>query len=174
MVNNWQNLVNIVCEHPLTSRTLPCLFTKGKFDTYSLDFLTPKRRLSPFYLACKRWGWKICWVQNFFPGMHVFLHSRCWIKLWEFSKVSCSPLHNSFSLLKPPDPGEDRQVISIKEVINHPDYDWDLDAESEYDISIVKLKTPLTFTNNVKRACLPESSFTPQSTDVGFSTKAAF
>ena len=39
------------------------------------------------------------------------------------------------------------------------------DSEQDFDndISIVKLKTPLNLNNNVRRACLPESSFVPQS-----------
>jgi len=56
------------------------------------------------------------------------------------------------------DSGE--QTIFIKSVINHPQYNSE---NSDNDISIVKLKTPLTFNNNVRGACLPESSFAPQS-----------
>ena len=48
----------------------------------------------------------------------------------------------------------------MKTVIIHPDYN---SATKANDISIVKLKTPLTFNENVKGACLPESSFAPQS-----------
>ena len=48
----------------------------------------------------------------------------------------------------------------MKTVIIHPDYN---SATLDNDISIVKLKTPLTFNENVKGACLPESSFAPQS-----------
>lgn len=47
----------------------------------------------------------------------------------------------------------------IRAIINHPDHNL---ATHDNDISIVKLKTPLTFNNNVTRACLPEPSFTPQ------------
>ena len=53
-----------------------------------------------------------------------------------------------------------QQTILIENVINHPQYN---SVTSDNDISIVKLKTPLTFNNNVKSACLPESSFAPQS-----------
>ena len=45
-------------------------------------------------------------------------------------------------------------------VIIHPQYNA---ATFNNDIAIVKLITPLTFNNNVKNACLPESSFAPQS-----------
>ena len=54
----------------------------------------------------------------------------------------------------------DKQKILIKTIINHPDHDL---ATHDNDISIVKLKTPLTFNDNVTRACLPKPSFTPQS-----------
>ena len=52
-----------------------------------------------------------------------------------------------------------KQKILIRAIINHPDHDL---ATHDNDISILKLKTPLTFNNNVTRACLPELSFTPQ------------
>ena len=54
-----------------------------------------------------------------------------------------------------------QQTILIKDVINHPQYNSA--TSDDNDISIVKLKTPLTFNNNVRSACLPESSFAPQS-----------
>ena len=53
-----------------------------------------------------------------------------------------------------------QQRIWIQDVINHPQYN---SATNDNDISIVKLKTPLNFNNDVKKACLPESSFAPQS-----------
>ena len=55
------------------------------------------------------------------------------------------------------DSGE--QTVFIKSVMIHPKYNSET---FDNDISIVKLKTPLTFTNNVRGACLPESSFGPQ------------
>ena len=45
-------------------------------------------------------------------------------------------------------------------MINHPQYN---SGTKDSDIAIVKLNTPLTFNSNVKNACLPESSFAPQS-----------
>ena len=48
----------------------------------------------------------------------------------------------------------------MKSVVIHPQYNK---ATQDNDIAIVKLKSPLTFNNNVKNACLPESSFAPQS-----------
>ena len=59
-----------------------------------------------------------------------------------------------------------RQKIFIKSVTIHPDYDPSTNIKTHpniNDISIVKLKTPLIFNQNVIRACLPESSFTPPS-----------
>merc|ERR1712051_1113056 len=55
-------------------------------------------------------------------------------------------------------PGQ--QGILINTVIIHPQYN---PGNEDTDIAIVKLKSPLTFNNNVKNACLPESSFAPQS-----------
>jgi len=53
-----------------------------------------------------------------------------------------------------------QQGILMNTVIIHPQYNA---ATFNNDIAIVKLITPLTFNNNVKNACLPESSFAPQS-----------
>ena len=49
--------------------------------------------------------------------------------------------------------------IYIETVFMHPQYNSET---FDNDIAIVKLKWPLTFNNNVKNACLPESSFVPQ------------
>ena len=57
---------------------------------------------------------------------------------------------------------KDRQKIWIKEIIKHPNFEHKTGTRPQNDISIVKLKTPLTFTNNIKQACLPEPNFTPQ------------
>ena len=51
----------------------------------------------------------------------------------------------------------------MKNVIIHPQYNK---VTQDNDIAIVKLKLPLTFNNNVKNACLPESSFAPQTSAV--------
>jgi len=53
-----------------------------------------------------------------------------------------------------------QQKSLINSIVLHPQYNK---ATNNNDIAIVKLKSPLTFTNNVKNACLPESSFAPQS-----------
>lgn len=53
-----------------------------------------------------------------------------------------------------------QQKSWMKSVVIHPQYNK---ATQDNDIAIVKLKSPLTFNNNVKNACLPESSFAPQS-----------
>ena len=58
-------------------------------------------------------------------------------------------------------PGQ--QGILINTVIIHPQYN---PGNEDTDIAIVKLKSPLTFNNNVKNACLPESSFAPQTSAV--------
>jgi len=56
-----------------------------------------------------------------------------------------------------------QQKILMKTVKIHSQYN---SVTADNDISIVKLNTPLTFNNNVKNACLPESSFAPQSNAV--------
>jgi len=48
--------------------------------------------------------------------------------------------------------------IRVKKVINHPNYN---SKTNDNDIAILKLESPLTFNENVKPACLPDSSFTP-------------
>ena len=53
-----------------------------------------------------------------------------------------------------------QQRILMKNVIIHPQYN---PVNEDTDIAIVKLKSPLSFNNNVKNACLPGSSFAPQS-----------
>jgi len=52
------------------------------------------------------------------------------------------------------------QTIRIKDVINHPSYN-SATAKSDFDYSIVKLSSPLSFNTNVKPACLPTASFVP-------------
>jgi trypsin len=50
------------------------------------------------------------------------------------------------------------QTIRIKNVINHPNYNR---QTLDFDFSIVKLTSPLSFNTNVKPACLPTASFVP-------------
>jgi len=57
-----------------------------------------------------------------------------------------------------------QQGILINTIIIHPQYNA---GNHDTDIAIVKLKSPLTFNNNVKKACLPSSSsFAPQTNAV--------
>jgi len=78
------------------------------------------------------------------------------------SGTDAFPLDNGdFILAGITHPGSSGQQKSLmKSVVIHPQYNK---ATKNNDIAIVKLKSPLTFNNNVKNACLPESSFAPQS-----------
>ena len=55
----------------------------------------------------------------------------------------------------------DAQKIFVKETIKHPMYN---PRNYDNDIAILKLKSPLTFNENVKPACLPHPSFRPENT----------
>ena len=79
-----------------------------------------------------------------------------------FAGTDAFPLDNGdFILAGITHPGSSGQQKSLmKSVVIHPQYNK---ATKNNDIAIVKLKSPLTFNNNVKNACLPESSFAPQS-----------
>ena len=46
----------------------------------------------------------------------------------------------------------------MSQVHIHPDYDKN---KKDNDIAILKLKTPLTFNDNVQPACLPDANFHP-------------
>jgi len=50
------------------------------------------------------------------------------------------------------------QSAFVDKIILHENYN---PSTIDNDIAILKLKTPLTFNNNVQRACLPEASFVP-------------
>ena len=50
------------------------------------------------------------------------------------------------------------QTILVKNVINNPNYN---DVSIDFDYSIVKLSSPLSFNNDVKPACLPTANFAP-------------
>ncbi len=52
------------------------------------------------------------------------------------------------------------QTIRVNYAINHPNYNTDNFA-AEFDYSIAKLTSPLTFNANVKPACLPDTNFVP-------------
>ena len=53
------------------------------------------------------------------------------------------------------------QKIYVKETIKHPMYN---PRNYDNDIAILKLKSPLTFNDNVQPACLPHPSFMPENT----------
>jgi len=50
------------------------------------------------------------------------------------------------------------QSAFVEKITLHESYD---NVNVDNDVAILKLKTPLTFTNNVQRACLPEASYVP-------------
>ena len=57
----------------------------------------------------------------------------------------------------------DGQTISVKEVIIHPMYNEEEGHPFDNDVAILKLKSPLTFNENVQPACLPPNpSFRPE------------
>ena len=53
----------------------------------------------------------------------------------------------------------DGQNISVMEVVNHPMFN---SMTYDNDLAILKLKSSLTFNENVQPACLPDPSFTPE------------
>ena len=53
------------------------------------------------------------------------------------------------------------QRVLVQEIINHPNYN---SRTHDNDIAILKLKTHLTFNENVQPACLPKPSFAPEET----------
>ena len=53
------------------------------------------------------------------------------------------------------------QIVLVQEIINHPNFD---DNTKDNDIAILKLKTHLTFNENVQPACLPKPSFAAEET----------
>ena len=58
----------------------------------------------------------------------------------------------------------DGQKISVEETIIHPMFNKRKGAIYDNDVAILKLKSPLTFNENVQPACLPHSSFMPENT----------
>jgi len=58
----------------------------------------------------------------------------------------------------------DENTSNVREIINHPQYD---SVTKDNDIAILKLKTPLDFNDDVKPACLPDPSFSPENGDLG-------
>ena len=50
------------------------------------------------------------------------------------------------------------QSAFVEKITLHESYD---NVNVDNDVAILKLKTPLTFNNNVQRACLPEASYVP-------------
>ena len=54
---------------------------------------------------------------------------------------------------------------NVKKVFIHPDFE---NVYKGDDIAILKLKTPLTFDNDTKPACLPEPTFSPEDKELGF------
>ena len=58
----------------------------------------------------------------------------------------------------------DSQKIYIKETIIHPMYNEEKGHWADNDVAILKLKSPLTFNDNVQPACLPQPSFMPENT----------
>jgi secreted trypsin-like serine protease len=55
------------------------------------------------------------------------------------------------------------QTIRVKNVINHPSFNSET---LDFDYSIAKLTSPLSFNTNVKAACLPTANFVPGSVAV--------
>ena len=53
----------------------------------------------------------------------------------------------------------DGQRISVMEAVNHPMYN---SMTLDNDLAILKLKSSLTFNENVQPACLPDPYFTPE------------
>ena len=66
-----------------------------------------------------------------------------------------SILAGAFSLQSGFPAGPQTQLIRVKEVILHHNYNK---TTNDFDYSILKLREPLTFNSNVKPACLPKSS----------------
>ena len=58
----------------------------------------------------------------------------------------------------------DSQKIYVKETIIHPMYNEMIPHKYDNDVAILKLKSSLTFNENVQPACLPQPSFMPENT----------
>ena len=58
----------------------------------------------------------------------------------------------------------DSQKVYVKETIIHPMYNVEEGNKHDNDVAILKLKSPLTFNENVQPACLPHPSFMPENT----------
>ena len=54
--------------------------------------------------------------------------------------------------------GPDAVVAYAKELIPHPDYE---DKYLANDIAVIKLVTPVMYSDMIQPACLPESGYTP-------------
>ena len=48
------------------------------------------------------------------------------------------------------------QNIPIEKIIKHPDYAW---LSSDYDLALIKLRSPLTYNMRVRPVCLPKRDF---------------
>lgn len=52
-----------------------------------------------------------------------------------------------------------RAAYKVQQIISHPDYDTDT---KDNDVALMKLETPLSFTDNVQPVCLPNAGMTFQ------------
>jgi len=52
------------------------------------------------------------------------------------------------------------QIIPIDKIILHPNYN-PVETGYDYDVALIKLKEPITFTSDVRPVCLPTMDFPP-------------
>jgi len=100
----------------------------------------------------------IPWQVQVRTSSQIFCGGTILDKYTILSAAHCQILSNQYIVAGATNSQPGPQTIRIKNVINHPNYNSDT---VDFDYSIVKLTSPLSFNTNVKPACLPTANFVP-------------